>query len=610
MMINMRNKGSRSVLATVLAVFLASVWLVSCSPLGKNPGGPDGGGYERYYAGTAAARDREAFDQLAEDFFRRQAVQSGIDLHYTLADPEAYGITDNPLTLGEFNLEAMKDDSEYVKSVLKELKSINYQELSDTQKDDYKVLFAALETGLKSDGLELYAQPLSSTVGVQAQLPVLLAEYAFHDRRDVENYLSLLADIDRYYRELLAFEQLKSQAGLFMGDRAADHVLESCEAYLVQPDRSFLYETFNERVDGLADLTEEEKDAYKEQNLKVLEEHFIPAYKLLIDGITALMGTGTNEMGLCYYPQGKQYFEYLVEANTGTSYSSVKKLRQAIENQMNDDISAMSLVIKDHPEVLDHLADYKFSQSKPDEILNALRSQITSDFPELPAHTCAVKYVPTALEGSLSPAFYLVPAIDRVQDNVIYINNSPAYRDEGLYTTLAHEGYPGHLYQNVYFLSKNRSGLRKILSFPSYSEGWATYVEYASYTFDNGLDPDLAKVLARNSATTLGIYALLDIRINYEGWDREQASNYLKEVFSIENEDTLNSVYDALVENPTNYMEYYVGYLEIAQMRQTAEKVLGGRFDAKAFHSFLLDFGPAPFSLIQPEFQLWLEAQK
>jgi len=63
------------------------------------------------------------------------------------------------------------------------------------------------------------------------------------------------------------------------------------------------------------------------------------------------------------------------------------------------------------------------------------------------------------------------------------------------------------------------------------------------------------------------------------------------------------------VENPTNYMEYYVGYLEIMEMRNTAERVLKDGFNLKDFHTFLLDVGPAPFSVIQPAFRNWLAKQ-
>lgn len=597
-------KKGRQLLSIVLAVSL----FCACTPRQVPPGEPANGSYEQYYASDLKVQ--EDFDRLTDELFRKEINRSGISFHYSLADPASRGLKQVPLTFGDFSLETMKKDLAELKELKQKLEGISIRRLTPDQKLTYQILYSYIETELSSEGLELYAQPLTSTIGIQAQLPVLLAEYAFYSRTDVENYLALLSNIDEYYGQIMEFERQKAAAGLFMSDSAADSVLKSCEAYLIQPDHSFLKETFDSRIDALTDLTPEEKNAYKERNLQVLSEHFIPAYQNLIQGITELMGSGTNDKGLCWYPEGKRFFEYLVRSNTGTSYDSVRSLTKAIEQQINSDLEALGQISREQPELLDSLEQYSFHYTKPEEILEDLNSQILKDFPELPPCSYTVKYVPSTLENSLSPAFYLVPPLDRYEDNVIYINNSPRFQNEDLYTTLAHEGYPGHLYQNVYFLSKKPCDLRSILSFSSYSEGWATYVEYYAYTLDNGLKPGLGSLLAHNTAVTLGLYALLDIRINYEGWTREQTAEYLNNFYQIENTDIADSIYNSLVENPTNYMEYYVGYLEILEMRNTAQKVLKERFNLKDFHTFLLDIGPAPFSIIQPSFRLWVEERK
>lgn len=588
----------------LISIFLVVSLLCSCTPPPKSAATPSGTGYEHYNAADVSMQKN--FDLFTDDLFRNEISNSGISFHFTMADPASRGLKTVPLTLGDFSLDNMKKNSKDLAELKKKLNQFNPRKLTKDQRLTYQILYSYIDTEMTSEGLELYTQPLTTTIGIQAQLPVLFAEYAFYKKDDVDHYLSLLSTIDDYYSQILEFEKQKSEAGLFMSDSAADHVLKSCEAYLIQPDHSFLSETFNTRIDALNDLTPEEKAAYKEKNLKVLEEHFVPAYKNLINGITALMGTGKNDKGLSWYPEGKKYFEYLVNSNTGTSYDSVDSLKKAIEKQITSDIKALGQITKENPKVLDQLDTYSFNVTKPEDILESLKSQITKDFPELPKNQYTVKYVPKALESSLSPAFYLVPPIDRYEDNIIYINGNPRFQNDDLYTTLAHEGYPGHLYQNVYFLSKSPNDLRSILSFSSYSEGWATYVENYSYTLDNGLDPDLGKLLAHNSAVTLGIYAYLDICINYEGWDKEQTAKYLSTFYNVEKTDIVDSIYNSLVENPTNYMEYYVGYLEIMEMRNAAEKILKDKFNLKEFHTFLLDIGPAPFSVILPEFRNWL----
>ncbi|WP_024348107.1 DUF885 domain-containing protein [Lacrimispora indolis] len=587
-----------------LSIILAISLLCACSPIKRPPASPSWAEYEQYHAKDLSTQNK--FDQFTNDLFREEISNSGISFHFSIANPASRGLDTVPLTLGDFSLEKMKGGTQELLELKKKLDGFNQRQLSDEQRLTWQILRSYIDTELSSDGLELYAQPLTSTIGIQAQLPILFSEYAFYTRDDVDHYLALLSTIDDYYGQIMEFEKKKSEAGLFMSDSAADHILKSCEAYLIQPDHSFLAETFNTRVDALTDLTPEEKAAYKEKNLKILGEHFIPAYKNLVNGITALMGTGTNDKGLSWYPKGKEYFEYLVNSNTGTSYGTIRSLTKAIEKQLNSDIQAIGQITKEHPQVLDSLDNYSFRYTKPEDILESLKTLIAKDFPELPPCSYTVKYVPSSLEASLSPAFYLVPPLDRYEDNVIYINGNPRFQNDDLFTTLAHEGYPGHLYQNVYFLSRNPSDLRSILSFPSYSEGWATYVEFYSYTLDNGLDPELGKLLAHNTAVTLGIYAYLDICINYEGWDKEQTAKYLGTFYNVENTDIVDSIYNSLIENPTNYMEYYVGYLEIVEMLNTAKKILKDDFNLKDFHGFLLDIGPAPFSVIQPAFRNWL----
>ncbi|MBS5538068.1 MAG: DUF885 family protein, partial [Lachnospiraceae bacterium] len=164
--------------------------------------------------------------------------------------------------------------------------------------------------------------------------------------------------------------------------------------------------------------------------------------------------------------------------------------------------------------------------------------------------------------------------------------------------------------QNEYFRRKEAQELRYALSFSAYAEGWGTYAENCSYLFDgNGLEKGMGEVLARNSSITKGLYALLDIRIHYEGWDRKEAADFIRQFFDIDDA-AADEIYDSLLADPSNYLLYYTGYLEIVRMRAEAEEVLGSAFQAKEFHRFLLDMGPAPFGVIREYFEEWLEAEE
>lgn len=558
--------------------------------------------YEVYTEASVQAQN--AFDQFTEELFREEISADAISLHYSLAAPSAYGIDKADSAFGEASLESMQADMADTRALQEELRQFDRSLLTDEQQLTWSVLDSYLETALMGDGLELYSRPLAPTIGVQAQLPILLAEYPFYSREDVEDYLWMLSQIDVYYGKLEEFEREKSAAGLYYSDTTVNHLIQSCESYLIPPQENFLTETFEEKLAGLTDVSEDEKEEWRQQHTALIAEHFVSAYQSLIETLNELKGTGTNDAGMCGYPQGKEYYEYLVYAATGTSYGSVDELTDAVTNQIEED--AMTVAEQLTPELYAEMLTCSFRETEPTQILEALQDQITDDFPELPACSYTVKSVPEALELSLSPAFYLTPPMDRYQDNVIYINGNEQYASTPLYTTLAHEGYPGHLYQTVYFSSVCDEPVRHLLSFPAYTEGWATYVEFQSYFFDNGLSPELQSLLMHNQAVTLGIHALLDLNINYYGWTKDQTAAFLEETYGITDRETSDRMFEAMVDNPSNYLEYYVGWLEIQEMREHAEETLGTNFDARAFHTFLLDMGPAPFSLIRSYFQSWL----
>ncbi len=557
----------------------------------------------------AAAQARTSFDGWSRRFLQEQLGDSFLNLHYSLISPEDYGITDFTPDFGSFSLTEMQNARSRQKEFRAELRQIDPTLLSEEQQLTYRILDEAFRLEESGDGLELYYQPLTPSTGVQAQLPILLAEFSFRKRQDIDDYLTLLSDIDDYYGQILEFEREKAAAGLFMTDACVDQIVEECAAYRLPSDRNFMTSMFDQRIDAFDGLTPEERTEYKEKNRAVIDGHFVPAYDLLLDGLTQLKGSSTNDQGLYYDPEGRRYYEYLVNSSIGTSYESIEALRDAISAQIDSDLQDMTEIIEKHPETADQIMDYSFAYTGPEQILTQLASQITEDFPECPECNYVTKYVPEELAHTLGPAFFLVPPIDDYDDCIIYINPDSTSDSQALYTTLAHEGIPGHMYQNTYFLSHCNDSLRRILSFTSYSEGWAFYVENYSYTTENGLSPELGSLLAHNAAASLGLHAIIDININYFGWTREQVKEFLAPYFDVSDESLVESVYNIMLSTPVNYLEYYVGYLEIIQMRDQAREALGSAFSLKDFHQFLLDEGPAPFTVIREDFQVWLLSQ-
>lgn len=559
-------------------------------------------------ASSDAASEQARFDAFLAHQFQESVQDDPLSLHFLVRNPENYGITEPEMKFPEYSLEQLQKDSEENAAVLEELSSFDTSFLTSDQLFTYRMMKDTLETEAGSKGLELYNQPLSALIGTQAELPTLLAEYTFYNRADIDHYLALLSQIDTYYKQLAAYEQAQADAGLAPSDDTIDRILKSCKSYLIRPENSLLTETFASRLNAVEGLSNVEKASYKAKHLTILKEHFIPAYTNLSKALESLKGSHPEVGGLSTYEHGREYYAYLAAALTGTD-SSVDALKTRIEKQMQADLSEIRVRLKEHPELVRQMTDSAITLSDPDEILQNLQTQIQDDFPALTDTSYTLKYVPEALESSLSPAFFLVPPIDSDGSNTIYINEK-ASTEQNLYTMLAHEGYPGHLYQSAYFNDREPVPVRRLLACGGYNEGWGLYSELYAYSFDNGL-PEAVKPLMRCSeASSYGLYALLDICIHYDGWDLATTTSYLENSYGFTDPESAREIYLAIIDNPGNYLKYYTGYLEILTMRQEAEEVLGNKFNAKSFHQFILNMDGASFRVIKPYFQTWLMTEK
>ena len=556
-------------------------------------------------SGVDAQEISEQFDAYMDEIFLSELPLNTVNLHYTLAYPENYGITDYDVCLGSYSLEEMEESYQEIEETRERMLEFDREKLTEEQKITYDIVMDHIDTELSAKDLVLYSEILGPTTGYQAQLPVILAEYTFRTERDIEDYLELLTQMDDLFAEIIVFEQKKSEAGLFMSDAVADEIIDQCEEFIADPEHNYMIDVFNDKIEAVEGITEEEREEYRRRNTEAITTDVMNAFSILIDGLTELKGTGTNELGLCYYDDGKEYYEYLVRTDTGSAMS-VEEMKKQTDAYIDQCLMNMLDSIYTYPELEDEIYDYEFPVTEPEEILIDLQEKIKADFPELPDVNYTIKKVHPSMEEHESPAFYLTTPIDDSENHVIYINDKYLGEDSNmdLYTTLAHEGYPGHLYQDVYTNSCGLAPVRSLFSYSGYAEGWATYVENYAYGL-SGLDKELAKFLAWNNAATLGLYAYADMGIHYDGWGREELAEYLSDYGY--DEEVANEIFDIIVEEPAVYLRYFVGYLEIIGLRNSMSKKMGDDFTLKDFHQFLMEIGPAPFDIIEAHMDTWIE---
>lgn len=542
--------------------------------------------------------DTSKFEAFTKQLFVDSVSSDALTLHYELIDPSAYEIDLDTVDLGRIDTDISAADNAELEDALRQLHRFHYENLTEEQQLTYDILDQYLQTELAYDSTELYYYPevLSSTSGTHSILPILMAEYQFYNKEDIDTYLTLLGDFPAYFENILDFERAKSEAGLFMCDESVDEVVAACQEFIKDTETNTLLEIFPEKLAAVADLTDAEIADYTEQNERAVLESVIPAYESLISGLEALKGTGKNENGLYYYEHGLDYYDYLVKTQTATN-KSPEELIELLDDTMEKDMTQLAFLIMANEDLYSQLeSGADISMSDPNEILETLQEALKENFPEAVTDQYSLKYVPESLEESMNPAFYMIPPVDAPEINTIYLNNSQLPDNTTLFTTLAHEGYPGHLYQHSYFVSQNPDPIRQELSFLGYIEGWATYVENMSYAW-TGLDDAMVRCLQINQEVTLCLYARIDLGVHYEGWTEADVQTFLTG-YGIEDAEVVHEVFRAIVSDPAVYLPYCIGSLEFNALQDKASEAMGESFNLKDFHEFLLNLGPCQFEII------------
>ncbi len=560
-----------------------------------------------YISTQSTAKNQEAaFQSYLKKLFQAQITENTLNLHYTLADPSSADIREYPVTFGIVSSKQESSQLAALENMQNELKKYDSSRMSLSSQITYDILQDSISRSMELAPYYYYNELLSSTGGVQSEYPILLAEYSFRTKKDIDDYLTLLSQYDTLFQQVCAFEKEKAKQDLFMNQRAVDNLISQCQAFIPENSKDSFWEiTFKERLDQIKSLSKKEKNDYIRQNQEMLQEHVYPAYHNLIAILKALRKEGKNEQGLCYFKNGKKYYELLVKSTTGSD-RSISQLQKMTEEQRDKNLEEFTEITSNLTKNAYHQSSGLLPYQTPEEMLEHLKTQIQTSFPAAPSAHYTVKNVNEKLQEFLSPAFYLTAPMDQFTENCIYINPGNNYNEIELFTTLAHEGYPGHLYQTIYSYSKNLSPIRYLLYHGGYTEGWATYVEMLSYQYA-GLDPLISRALMLNQDATLSLYATVDMSVHYDGWTLADTADFLGK-YGITETSVISKIYQAVIENPANYLKYYIGYLEFLELKEQAKTYYANDYSELMFHTAVLNMGSAPFYILEKYFVKYYKA--
>lgn len=556
-----------------------------------------------------ALKEQQEFEQYLDDYFKDVVTDDTLTYNYTIRDGADYGLEEPEVTLGDpgMTAEEIGQDKEEFEGWVKKLDAIDRSCLTEDQKLTYDVLDEYFEVSAGIfDNVYLY-EPFSPMRGLQANIATNFTDYRFDDKGDVERYIELLGQIPDYFAEYLDFEQEKSEKGYFMSDAVCDKVISQCKDFVADKENHFMVTTFNDNIDALDFLTDEEKAEYKEANKQAVVNSLLPAFENVADVLSGLKGTGTNDGGICNYDGGKEYYEYLLKNFAGTAKSPEEVIDML-------DTELQKLMVSLYQYYLGNQAAYEYFAANYDSIFAETDQMTASEMVDKMMETASehypdagtINYKAEALDKNLETimddvlAYYMAPAIDDPDNNLIRVNG---LHTDGMWTTLAHEGYPGHMLQNAYYMSTDPEPVRTLMNFLGYKEGWAMYACYDSLYYYEYEEPEYGDTIAAlyqlNNEMSYLMMGRVDLGINYEGWTLQDTADYLTK--NGMDGSAAQELYTTMVGDPAVYQSYSTGYYEMKELRDYAEEKMGDDFDLKTFNTIILETGPCQFDILKEQ---------
>ena len=552
---------------------------------------------------------QEISDEIVADSFQKDSIS----MQFSFQDPKQFGLSEETCSLPLYNREEYLSAGTLLDETIESLEKIDPNHLSDSVRTTYEVLLPYLQQQRLGTDFPYYEEPLSPTSGIHISLPVLLAEFPVENEQDIETYLSVLSLMPSYLGSIADFEADKAALGMFMASEDADLVISQCEFFSSEKGKAFFTENFSLLLEKINSDDKDLISSYFEKHSAILTEQICPAYQKLADSVLLLKEPGKERKGLSQYAKGEAYYEHLVRQLVGTD-ASISEIEQKLYIRLEDLYEKLSKF----------RASYKKGSSQPSSshaksltvsnCLPVLQEELKPLFP-LPDQTSnvTIKEIPDALKDFTAPAYYFVPSIAICRkgnissiQNTIYVRPDLKQNPVDLFTTLAHEGFPGHMYQNVYFLSTqgvNRENvLRYCMNFPGYSEGWALYTELLSFSYADG-DETYLELLRISREIQLCLLCILDIRIHRDEADVSDISPYLARI-GIKEPTDVEQIFTYLINEPGTYLKYYVGYLELLDCKELyqrkcmSQKITYSELD---FHTFFLTHGPDSYVNIKKE---------
>lgn len=562
-----------------------------------------------------SGEEQKKFDEFMKQEFVESMEQSYPNTHIILENPKDYGVDTSKTKVQidkELNETTMKENKELNEKSAKAFKEFDRDTLSDEQKETYDIYSYMLDytTEMNDSKFDYMSMPLESMTGMHTQLPTLFSDWTLRNEQDVKDVITLMKSVRPYMDSILAYTKKQEEKGTLMLDIKS--VKEYCEKVVKEDVNSSVLTGLNESIDNLK-LGDDKTKQYKAELKKAFQEYFLPAYSDIIKTMKELDSSKNNTLGLSHMKNGKEYYELLFKQATGTD-KSIEDIKKELNSMSRSSLLAVQSVISKNKNLYDEYVNGKIKTKYKDfeSMLKDLDKDIKDDFPSVGTLNYRIRPIGEDLASGGVAAYFNIPALDGTTPKQIRVNMlEDALNVQSLetFSTVAHEGIPGHMYQITYAYKNVKDPWRNSMaSFLGYTEGYATYTELYALKYLDGVSADAVKLQQNMVVYQDCLIALADIGIHYEGWTKEDLSNFLEE--NGLGVSDVSDFYNQLQANPTAFLSYYVGYVQIANLKKDAQEELKDKFNDRDFHEAILKSGAAPFHVVEENVKDYIESAK
>lgn len=577
---------------------------------------PGSAGAQRLSPGTPSIQVRaQSLGVLLNDYWEDHLRHTPEDAT-TLGD-KRYNDRWSDLSIAETGRALLRNQS-YVKR----LRAIDTAGLSVQDRLSAELLLRDLLEDQESARFKEWEMPLNQIEGVHFRLPQLVAVTPFDDVRDYDNYIARLRKVPRLFSQLMENMQRGVADGRVQPKLVSEKVLAQVESIIAlsPEDSPFLAPTRNFPT-GISAV---ERDRISGEIDLAVTRDVVPAYRRLAGFLqTTYIPKGRSEPGTWSIPNGDAYYSFCIRRNTTLAMTAEQIHQIGLAEVKRDEALMLEIAHKlgysnlqsfnaaanDNPRLHPSSAEQLLDTYRID--LNQMKVKLPELFGKLPEADLVVEATPSYTQKQRPAATYEPGSIDGKRPGRVVVNtyNFKQISLGGAESIAYHEGIPGHHLQ--FSIAQERSDLpafRQHKEYTAYTEGWALYAEQLGKDVGFYQDPhsDYGRL---EGDIWRAIRLVVDTGLHSRHWTRQQVVDYFHAHSAIDETDVQRET-DRYIAWPGQALGYKIGQLNLLDLRERAQRLLGAQFDIRKFHDLILDSGALPLDILDRYVDDWIASQR